>query len=151
MLRRGFHIAYITANSSLKPDKKWDAWYEFLTGKHGLSRKPAFIGMSRGGEYAFTWATAHADCVSCIYADNPVGNPEMLMRLGDLARHDVAVLQVCGGIDPILGRWALTIETRAELSWRDGTGSSLPRTQVFSCFAVLHPPCALPAARPARR
>jgi hypothetical protein len=29
-------------------------WYAFLTEKHGLSRKPAFIGMSRGGEYAYT-------------------------------------------------------------------------------------------------
>ncbi len=55
----------------LKPGKEWDAWYAFLTEKHGLSRKPAFIGMSRGGEYAYTWATAHPDKVSCIYADNP--------------------------------------------------------------------------------
>ncbi len=111
LLRRGFHIAYITANASLKPDKKWDAWYEFLTDKHGLSGKPAFIGMSRGGEYAYTWATAHPDRVSCIYADNPGGNREMLMRLADLARNDVPLLQVCGSIDPILGKFGLTIET----------------------------------------
>ena len=52
-LKRGFHVAYITADASLKPDKKWDAWYEFLTEKHGLSKRPAFIGMSRGGEYAY--------------------------------------------------------------------------------------------------
>ena len=42
---------------TLKPGKEWDAWYAFLTEKHGLSKKPAFIGMSRGGEYAYTWAT----------------------------------------------------------------------------------------------
>jgi pimeloyl-ACP methyl ester carboxylesterase len=111
LLRRGFHIACITANASLKPDKKWDAWYEFLTDKHGLSRKPAFIGMSRGGEFAYSWATANPDRVSCIYADNPGGNREMLMRLGDLAGKDVPLLQVCGSIDPILGKYALTIET----------------------------------------
>jgi CubicO group peptidase (beta-lactamase class C family) len=111
LLRRGFHIAYITADASLKPDKKWDAWYEFLTDKHGLSRKPAFIGMSRGGEYAYSWATAHPDRVSCIYADNPGGNREMLSRLGDLARNNVPLLQVCGSIDPILGKFGLTIET----------------------------------------
>ena len=57
LLRRGFHIAYISADATLKPDKYWDAWYAFLTEKHGLSKKPAFIGMSRGGEYTFTWAT----------------------------------------------------------------------------------------------
>ncbi|HEX2751324.1 MAG TPA: hypothetical protein VHM91_25165, partial [Verrucomicrobiales bacterium] len=50
LLRRGFHVAYISANATLKPGKEWDAWYAFLTEKHGLSKKPAFIGMSRGGE-----------------------------------------------------------------------------------------------------
>ena len=46
LLRRGFHVAYISANGTLKPGKTWDAWYAFLTEKHGLSKKSAFIGMS---------------------------------------------------------------------------------------------------------
>ena len=111
LLRRGFHIAYISANATLKPGKDWDAWYAFLTEKHGLSKKPAFIGMSRGGEYAYTWATTHPDSASCIYADNPGGNREMIGRLGDLARNDVPVLHVCGSIDPLLGRVSSVIET----------------------------------------
>ena len=45
LLNRGFHIAFIMSD----PGKPWDAWYTFLTEKHGLSKKPAFIGMSRGG------------------------------------------------------------------------------------------------------
>jgi len=110
LLRRGFHIAYISANAALKPGKEWDAWYALLNGKHGLSAKPAFIGMSRGGEYAYTWATAHPDKVSCIYADNPGGNPEMMTRLGDLAAHDVPLLHVCGSLDPLLGRFSNAIE-----------------------------------------
>ena len=75
LLKRGFHVAYISANATLKPGKQWDAWYAFLTEKHGLSRKPAFVGMSRGGEYAYTWATTNPGKVSCIYADNPGVNP----------------------------------------------------------------------------
>jgi lysophospholipase L1-like esterase len=110
LLRRGFHVAYISANATLRPGKEWDAWYAFLTEKHGLSRKPAFIGMSRGGEYAYTWATSHPDKVSCIYADNPGGNREALARLGDLAANDVPLLHVCGSIDPILGRYSTVIE-----------------------------------------
>jgi len=110
LLRRGFHIAYISANARLKPGKEWDAWYEFLTDKHGLSKKPAFIGMSRGGEYAYTWATGHPDKVACIYADNPGMNREALGRLGDLARNDVPLLHVCGSIDPLLGKNSMTIE-----------------------------------------
>jgi hypothetical protein len=129
LLRRGFHIAYITADPSLRPDKKWDAWYDFLTGRHGLSRKPAFIGMSRGGEYSFTWATAHPQQVACIYADNPGGNREVFMRLSDLAAADVPVLEICGSIDPILGKFALPIENiyqqfggRISLMIKDGAG-----------------------------
>src|SRR5579872_1801642 len=68
LLRRGFHIAYISATADLKPDRTWDAWYAFLTETHGLSPKPAFVGMSRGGEYSYTWAVRNPDKVSCIYA-----------------------------------------------------------------------------------
>lgn len=110
LLRRGFHVAYLSANATLKPGKEWDAWYAFLTEKHGLSPKPAFIGMSRGGEYAYTWATRHPDQVSCIYADNPGGNQEMLGGLGGLAARDVPLLHVCGSIDPLLGRFSNAIE-----------------------------------------
>jgi len=111
LLKRGFHIAYITANASLKPDQKWDAWYAFLTEKHGLSKKPAFIGMSRGGEYSYMWATTHPGQVSCIYGDNPGGNSENLARLEALAKQDVPLLHVCGSIDPILEKYSTATET----------------------------------------
>ena len=104
------HRIYLSRDANLKPGKEWDAWYAFLTEKHGLSKKPAFIGMSRGGEYEFTWATLNPDKVSCIYADNPGSNPGVFMRLGDLARADVPVIEVCGSIDPLLGKNALAIE-----------------------------------------
>jgi pimeloyl-ACP methyl ester carboxylesterase len=110
LLRRGFHVAYIAADAKLRPDKTWEAWYAFLTDKHGLSKKPAFVGMSRGGEYAYVWATAHPSKVSCIYADNPGVNADVLSKLGALAAADVPILHVCGSIDPLLGRSAGTIE-----------------------------------------
>ncbi len=110
LLRRGFHVAYISANATLRPGKEWDAWYEFLTEQHGLSKKPAFVGMSRGGEYSYTWATANPDKVSCIYADNPGGNRELLMKLSGLATNDVPLLHICGSIDPLLGRYSSVIE-----------------------------------------
>lgn len=110
LLRRGFYIAYISASATLKPGPEWEAWYAFLTKKHGLSAKPAFVGMSRGGEYAYTWGTAHPDKVSCIYADNPGMNRTALMKLGELAGSDVPLLHICGSIDPILGDNALFIE-----------------------------------------
>ena len=106
LLKRGFHIGFILSDAG----KQWDAWYTFLTEKHGLSKKPAFIGMSRGGRNAFTWGTANPDKVSCIYADNPAISRDSLMKLGELAKSDVPLLHVCGSLDPILGNHTLVIE-----------------------------------------
>ena len=82
LLKRGFHIAYVGCDAG----KPWDAWYKFLTETHGLSKKPAFVGMSRGGRNAYTWATSNPDKVSCLYADNPAVSKEAVAKLGDLAR-----------------------------------------------------------------
>jgi pimeloyl-ACP methyl ester carboxylesterase len=106
LLKRGFHIGYIQSDAG----KQWEAWYTFLTEKHGLSSKPAFVGMSRGGRNAFTWATTHPDKVSCIYADNPAVSADSISKLGVLAQHDVPLLHVCGSLDPILGKHTLVVE-----------------------------------------
>lgn len=108
LLRRGWCIAFV----SPEPDKRWDDWYAFLTERHGLSPKPAFDGMSKGGFNEFTWATAHPDKVTAIYADNPAISRESLMNLWRLAKADVPLLHVCGTMDPILGdpSWVLNNE-----------------------------------------
>ncbi len=129
LLKRGFHIAYISVDP--KPGAltgltmnelmdqlgmsraaltEWDAWYAYLTGRYGLSKKPALIGMSRGGIFEYSWGTANPDKVSCIYADNPGMERQAFQRLGDLARADVPVLQVCGTLDPMLGPYTSAIE-----------------------------------------
>jgi hypothetical protein len=129
LLKRGFHIAYIESSATLRPGKQWDAWYAFLTDQHGLSKKPVFVGMSRGGEFGFTWATANPAKVSGIYADNPGANPEIFRKLGDLATNDVPLLLVCGSIDPLLGKNALAIESiyqqfggRVSIMIKEGAG-----------------------------
>ncbi|HXB06929.1 MAG TPA: hypothetical protein VNW04_07435, partial [Puia sp.] len=106
LLRRGFYVAFIMCD----PDPHWDAWYDFLTGVHGLSKKPAFSGMSRGGINEFAWATTHPDKVSCIYADNPALRPESFPRLDALARRDIPLLHVCGSYDFLLREHTLRVE-----------------------------------------
>ena len=106
LLQRGFHIGFIWCDAG----KPWDAWYAFLT-EHGLSKKPAFIGMSRGGRNAYTWATAHPESVACIYADNPVVTREALAQLGELAGNDVPLLHICGSLDGLLGNHTLAVES----------------------------------------
>jgi hypothetical protein len=108
LLRRGFHIAFITPD----PGKQWDAWYSYLTEQHGLAKKPAFIGMSKGGVNEYDWTTANPEHVSCIYADNPAIRPEAFAKLGELARNDVSLLNICGSLDFLLQRHTLPIEQR---------------------------------------
>ncbi|MDR1500408.1 MAG: alpha/beta hydrolase [Tannerellaceae bacterium] len=98
LLGRGFHIAFITTD----PDETWDVWYRFLVHQYGLSDKPAFIGMSRGGANAFTWGANNPDKVSAICADNPGLSHSSLMGADRLALNDVPVLNICGSVDPIL-------------------------------------------------
>ncbi len=54
LLRRGFHIVYVAPDPT-QQGKAWDTWYKFLTDKHGLAKKGAFIGMSKGGVNEFNW------------------------------------------------------------------------------------------------
>jgi pimeloyl-ACP methyl ester carboxylesterase len=129
LLKRGFHVAHISVDpkpgslTNLTMDDlmdqlgmsrralmEWDAWYAYLTGQYGLSKKPALIGMSRGGIFEYRWGTANPDKVSCIYADNPGMEHESFQRLIDLARADVPVLQICGTLDPLLGPYTSAIE-----------------------------------------
>lgn len=75
LLADGFHLAYIQVGNTFGcPDalKHWDVFYSRLTNQHGLSRKPALEGLSRGGLYCFNWAAAGPERVGCIYADAPV-------------------------------------------------------------------------------
>jgi pimeloyl-ACP methyl ester carboxylesterase len=125
LLKRGFHIGFIQSDDI----KHWDAWYKFLAEKHGLSKKPAFVGMSGGGRNAFTWATANPDKVSCIYADNPLITRGSLMKLGELVQRDVPLLHICGSLDPLSGNHTLPIESiyqhlggRISVMIKDGVG-----------------------------
>jgi pimeloyl-ACP methyl ester carboxylesterase len=106
LLHRGFHITYVMSD----PGKSWDAWYRYLTEKNGLSKKPAFIGMSKGGVNEYSWATMNPDKVSCIYADNPALYPESMQRIAELARNDVPLLHICGSFDFLLEQHTIPVE-----------------------------------------
>src|SRR6266567_1503166 len=125
LLRRGFHIAFITPD----PGKQWDAWYDYLTEKHGLSKKPAFVGMSKGGVNEYTWAGANPDKVSSIYADNPGIYTEDIPMIAGLIKHDVPLLNVCGTHDFVLEKNTKVIENiyhqgggRISMMIKEGTG-----------------------------
>ena len=75
LLGRGFHIVHVAVGNTFGcPDamKHFDAAYQVLTEEHGLAKKVAFEGLSRGGLYSYNWAAANPDKVACIYGDAPV-------------------------------------------------------------------------------
>lgn len=105
LLKRGFYVVYC----NIDPDQHWEAWYDFFT-KHGLSKKPAFSGMSRGGINEYAWATTHPDKVSCLYADNPAIRPESFAKLDVLVKYDIPVLSLVGTEDFLLPSNTMPIE-----------------------------------------
>jgi pimeloyl-ACP methyl ester carboxylesterase len=52
--------------------RQWDAFYTVATESRGLSRRPALIGVSRGGLFIHRWAAANPDKVSCLVGVAPV-------------------------------------------------------------------------------
>src|SRR5207247_2108252 len=63
LLKRGFHIAFAAPDADAQ-GKVWDTWYHFLTEKHGLAKKAAFVGMSKGGVNEFNWGVVNPDKVA---------------------------------------------------------------------------------------
>jgi predicted esterase len=114
LLKRGFHIAFVApedgAQTRQSRDKVWDAWYEHLTEKHGLAKRAAFVGMSKGGVNEYNWGLANPEKVACIYADNPALWEEDFSKFSALAKHDVPLLHVCGSEDFLLQRYTRVIE-----------------------------------------
>lgn len=75
LLKKGFHIVYLKVPNMLGSPAAvghWNDCYKQLTTVHGLSKKPALVGLSRGGLYCYNWAIANPNSVSCIYGDAPV-------------------------------------------------------------------------------
>jgi pimeloyl-ACP methyl ester carboxylesterase len=75
LLNKGYHVAFVSCSDLLgSPQhlKERDEFYNFLTEKHGFSKKPVLLGMSRGGLCSLRWAIANPAKVSCLYLDAPV-------------------------------------------------------------------------------
>jgi len=75
LLDMGFHLGFIDVGNTFgapEPMKHFDAFHETITHQYGLAYRPALEGLSRGGLYAYRWASMNPDKLACIYADAPV-------------------------------------------------------------------------------
>lgn len=75
LLERGWHAAYVDVRNLYGAPEAldaMDAFYRQVVREHGLARKVALAGFSRGGLFAFNWAARRPRRVASIYADAPV-------------------------------------------------------------------------------
>ena len=75
LLKKGFHIVYLKVPDMLGSPaavQHWNNCYRHMTTVHGLAKKPALVGLSRGGLYCYNWAIANPNRVACLYGDAPV-------------------------------------------------------------------------------
>ena len=75
LLERGWHVAYLNAQNMYGAPKAivlMEAFYREVVKTHGLARRVALEGFSRGGLYAFNFAVAHPSWVAALYLDAPV-------------------------------------------------------------------------------
>ncbi len=75
LLGKGFHVVYMSVPDMLgcpEAVAHWNSFHKELTENHGLAKKAALVGLSRGGLYCYNWAAANPAKVACIYADAPV-------------------------------------------------------------------------------
>ena len=75
LLQEGFHVAYIDMQNLYGAPvamAAMDGFHALLTKNHGLSDKTILEGFSRGGLFAFNWASRRPDKVAGLYVDAPV-------------------------------------------------------------------------------
>jgi dienelactone hydrolase len=74
LLAKGFHHVHIVVGNTFgcpAAVRHFNAFYEVLQNR-GLAKKAVLIGLSRGGLYAYRWASENPDKVAVIYGDAPV-------------------------------------------------------------------------------
>lgn len=74
LLAAGFHHVHIVVGNTFgSPEavRHFNAFHDFLVA-HGLAKKAVLIGLSRGGMYAYRFASQRPEGVAVIYGDAPL-------------------------------------------------------------------------------
>jgi pimeloyl-ACP methyl ester carboxylesterase len=74
LLAAGFHHVHIVVGNTFggpEAVKHFNAFYDLLVA-HGLAKRGALIGLSRGGMYAYRFASERPEAVAVIYGDAPL-------------------------------------------------------------------------------
>lgn len=77
MIKKGYHLAYMTNTTRMCPESDTDMRHkfcEYMSEQFGLNSKCALIGYSCGGMQAVYFAAKYPQHVACAYLDAPVMN-----------------------------------------------------------------------------
>ena len=77
LLKRGYHVAYVSNTSRWAPKIDCDVkarFADYLIKTYGLAARLSLIGMSAGGAHAVNFAGFYPDLISSMYIDAPVLN-----------------------------------------------------------------------------
>jgi len=75
LVKRGFHVVALPLGNTFgspQSIEKYDAVYREMTGKYGLAKTTALLGLSREGLAVMRWAAANPGKVNCLYLDKAV-------------------------------------------------------------------------------
>lgn len=75
LVKKGWHLGFVNAQNlygSPKAMALWEKFYATMVKDYGMSPKPGFCGMSRGGLHAMAWGANHPDKTLAIWLDNAV-------------------------------------------------------------------------------
>ena len=118
LLATGFHIVVgpVGYNSDGPNPADWDKLYTYLT-EHGFAKKPVMEGAGGAAGAVYAWAIENPDKVSCIFAENPILHAanvkvQPIDNLAPLAKAGIALMHVCGSLDPSLDEQTRVVEKR---------------------------------------
>jgi len=76
MLERGYHLVHLNVGNTFGAPASMEQfgrfYNELISSKWNLNRRIVLEGFSRGGLYAYNWASRNPDKVQAIYGDAPV-------------------------------------------------------------------------------
>ncbi|MBN2313765.1 MAG: prolyl oligopeptidase family serine peptidase [Sedimentisphaerales bacterium] len=132
LLANGFYICGVDVGESYGSPagrRLYSQFYEKVVREFALAEKACLLGQSRGGLMAYNWAAENPQCVRCIAGIYPMCNLQGYLdaeriytpygmnedqfavcfhehnpidRLWDLARADVPIFHVHGGVDKVV-------------------------------------------------
>ena len=82
LLKRGYYVVFMDVGDTWGSPgamAHFNAFYAQMTTKYGFAKRTTLEGLSRGGLFAYRWASENPDKVAVLYGDAPVCDMKILL------------------------------------------------------------------------